>query len=386
MVHARGAHTSPLVVIVLEVIIIIINKKHLHHQIVATTTLLLRIPFLTTNFYYQRHFCYYYHSYHQRCFPFPAQLLFSLLLIVCTFVHAVMFDIITILSIVSKVLDDSPKSYDAVSECKKLEPWCSCGFSDGETIYSLSCNRIKHPTSMPNFTHLDLRYLTSLDFSESYFGKTLTDGKPFDSLRITSKDVQFDLRKCGITSISESFTQVLGPSATMLKLSDNYLSNLPSLKRLSSLQTLDLSNNRFKNVPSNLCEASSLRAVNFAGNSFHADISEQIAPFSICPNLNKVYWDRNRQVDCSCDSLKHYMWSHSNGPPFVEKETSKFIRCHQNSQIEFTRNEMLISLNQMQICSVCNCTEYLISLSVPSVFPSVLLAVVLPLVLCSILA
>lgn len=297
-------------------------------------------------------------------------------------VFAMMFDIFTIINIVSKVLDDSPSSYNAVAECKKLEPWCSCGISDDENIYKLSCNQIKDPTKMPNFTYLDLRHLSSLDFSGSYFGKTLHNAKPFSSMRITSRDVQFDLQQCSINSISESFTEILGSSVTIWKLSDNYLSKLPSLYRLKSLQNIDLSNNRFKDVPTNLCTAPALTVVNFAQNSFHQDISEQVAPFSQCAKLHKVYWDSNRKVDCSCESLKHYMWSHENGPPFIEKDSSKLVRCHQKSQLELLRNEPLISLKRDQICSMCNCTEYLVSVSGKQNIPSFLVAIAVPVILC----
>ena len=291
-----------------------------------------------------------------------------------------MFDIFTIINIVSKVLDDSPSDFNAVSECRKLEPWCSCGISDDETIYKLSCNRIKDPNSMPNFTNLDLKYLSNLDFSGSYFGKSLRNNRPFNTMRITSKDVQLDLQNCALSFISESFTEVLGSSVTIWKLSHNNLKTLPSLKRLTSLQNIDLSHNRFKDVPNTLCDASSVSVVNFAHNSFHQDISGQIAAFSLCPNLHKVYWDADPKVDCSCEALKHYMFTHSKGPPFIEKETSKLVYCDRNSEIQSTRGDAVMNLDQNQVCSVCNCTQYLVSSSMHSSFPS-LFAVILPLVL-----
>ena len=235
-----------------------------------------------------------------------------------------MFDIFTILNIVSKVFDDS-SAYDAVSQCRKVEPLCTCGISQNN-VYKITCRGIDGVAALPNFTHVNMDKLNTLDLSGNRFPK-LYGSRGFDSINIrSSSDVQLTLETCQISSVSTSFINIIGRSVTLWKLSNNQLETLPSLREMKVLQTLDLSNNRFKTIPQNLCHAPRLANINMARNRFAEDISHQITNLHGCQNLQKVYWDSGKFVDCSCKSLGHYMWGHSTGPPFIERSTSQYVR------------------------------------------------------------
>ena len=261
----------------------------------------------------------------------------------------------TIFAILQSIFSDKPSTgCDSIGLCTCVN----------NPATQLKCPPDKVQNELPSFSSVNSRFLTQIDLSGVPI-KTLSDSKPFQGARISTKGVKVYLSDTQLTTFDSSFFEGISKTIETLDLKNNYIKHLNTLRNFYRLELVYLQNNKFTSFPSTLCEAPRLRYVNLRYNPIRTDWSNQVNSLIKCNNLKKVYTDSNT-MSCSCEKLKHYFYYHDHGLPLYVDEGGDPLTCSSDSAFGLA-GRPVTSLRQQQVCDVCKCAPGYSDFTKPSV-------------------
>lgn len=174
-----------------------------------------------------------------------------------------------------------------------------------------------------------------------------------DNLDILHKLKVLDLSANRLSQLSSStrFPQTL--EALILK--GNSLQSLPAGLQMPNLYVLDLSNNRFSNIPREFCVSKQLIRVDFTQNSQIADVSEYVDVLNECRNVNEIsfclFTDRD-YIKCDCETLGSIMLrkpAFLMGTPLL----NQIVTCSATSDVRNLTGVHLFDVTTQEVGNAC---------------------------------
>ena len=218
---------------------------------------------------------------------------------------------------------------------------------NGITCLKLKSNKIEYfPKVLSNY-----KSVVSLDLSKNSIKELPVNLKDMSSLEI------LDLSDNGISTLSSGTK--FPPSLRGLLLGDNLFTSLPPLQ-IPGLFVLDLSGNRFKEIPSTFCVSKELIRADFTKNPLAGDTSRYVGTINSCKNRNDVrfclFVDKP-EIKCNCDSMVPMIGF---DPNFClgSLERGKKFRCNTQSFEQYVY-EMVYDIKRENVSSTCNLADAL---------------------------